>query len=353
MRTRTVSSFKSTLNRARSRALLATLIALAMIAALWPDLVNAEVNMKDASYSRRFVDVDAGGTVLARTYESRSTHNGLFGFGWCSPLDTKLEKRGAAGWLLWQCGSSLEFTASGATLKTALPRAGTLTKQGAKWVRRSPDGSLQVFDTVGRLVSWTLQRAPGAARIFYDSDGLPREVLAPSGEALRFQVDPLRKRVTRIEGSGGRSVEYEYRGPDLVKVKNAWNNVYTHSYDSLHNLIRTDFPDRTHEAIDYDADLDRVTSFKGRDGCIEIFSYLPHLTTEPDVKRVTRATALKSCDGRPEMPVVFDFLYGARPDGKLFLAKTRIHQGTKHVETTYHPSSGQVLRSISSKGERQ
>jgi hypothetical protein len=57
---------------------------------------NAIVDMKNANYSNTWVDIEIPGSgyelKISRTYNSRSLINGIFGFGWCSDFETRLEK---------------------------------------------------------------------------------------------------------------------------------------------------------------------------------------------------------------------------------------------------------------------
>jgi hypothetical protein len=57
----------------------------------------AAVNMKNASFISEWTDYRVNHWDLIRTYDSRSTHNGLFGYGWCSGLDVRLKINAIAG----------------------------------------------------------------------------------------------------------------------------------------------------------------------------------------------------------------------------------------------------------------
>lgn len=73
------------------RTLLVFLLAL-LLAPVRPGA--ALVDMNSASYSNNFVDIEISGTgfefQLLRAYKSRTLYSGLFGFGWCSTLETRL-----------------------------------------------------------------------------------------------------------------------------------------------------------------------------------------------------------------------------------------------------------------------
>lgn len=66
------------------------------------------IDMKNANYSQSFVDVDLKGNSfdlrIVRTYNSRSLHEGYFGFGWCSNIETRLKISGKT-LLVQECGA--------------------------------------------------------------------------------------------------------------------------------------------------------------------------------------------------------------------------------------------------------
>jgi len=56
---------------------------------------HSSVDMKNASFSDYWVDLMVPGNNfflrISRTYNSRSLFSGIFGFGWCSNLETQIE----------------------------------------------------------------------------------------------------------------------------------------------------------------------------------------------------------------------------------------------------------------------
>ena len=61
---------------------------------LYPLSSWAVVDMKNANFADTWFDLIAPGTGfdlrVTRTYNSRSVFNGIFGYGWCSNLETSL-----------------------------------------------------------------------------------------------------------------------------------------------------------------------------------------------------------------------------------------------------------------------
>jgi YD repeat-containing protein len=332
----------------------------AALAALPTAPAQAEVNIKDASFSQRWIDLQIGQHTISRTYESRSTHNGIFGFGWCSPIETRLKVQGDR-LKLNQCGSETVFERRASGYRAAAPGLGSIFKVGALSKRNLIDGSSQTFDAEGKLIGWrAAAAASGELRIFYDGEGLPQEVLAPTGEVLRFRTDPITRRVIKIEATGGRNVDYVYEGDDLVKIRNAWNNTYSYRYDKLHNLTRIDYPDSTYDLLTYNSDRDWVTSFKARNGCNETYSYSKDANREvaSGLTSVIKASAksIKTCDGHAPAETSFEFSHRKLAGGSTYLAATRITAGNQVTQTLYHPVTGEVtlmLRQLITKGSAQ
>src|SRR5882672_8064444 len=89
------------------RALLLGLLILLPISSM------AIVDMKSANYSESWPDMIVPGVGydlrINRTYNSRSLFNGLFGFGWCSDYETKVEVTPENFLRLTECGGGMEI----------------------------------------------------------------------------------------------------------------------------------------------------------------------------------------------------------------------------------------------------
>lgn len=75
---------------------------------------QALVDMNSASYSNVFIDIRLTGTgfqfELQRAYRSRTLYNGLFGFGWCSNLETRLLPISDDEIVMLDCGDGMLTT---------------------------------------------------------------------------------------------------------------------------------------------------------------------------------------------------------------------------------------------------
>ena len=307
----------------------------------------AIVDMKNANYGDTWHDwpgVSTGDLGISRTYNSRSLHDGIFGFGWCSDFETRLDltaegnvilvhcgagskelyarqgfsrreveamadrilERARADWisrniplvkLLGRVGDSgwKEFrgqlikddklrarVANQYGLSNTLPQKGEafilegrgvqrLTFDSEGYYFQGGNGESMRFDTQGRLISST-NREGRMVTLTYDDGGL-RSVENKKGDRLEVEILASGK-IGKVKGSNGKEVEYRYSEEgNLVSVKNFWGNFFSYEYDNYHNLTRINYPDQTFKRLTYDKDRDWVTSFRGRDGCVEEYAY--------------------------------------------------------------------------------
>ena len=73
---------------------------------------HALVDMNNASYSNAWIDLELPGSgydmKVVRAYKSRTIFNGMFGFGWCSDFETKLETTSEGNIKISECGDGQE-----------------------------------------------------------------------------------------------------------------------------------------------------------------------------------------------------------------------------------------------------
>jgi hypothetical protein len=78
--------------------------------------IFALVDMNNAGYTNSWVDLEVPGNGyemrVLRAYKSRTIYNGLFGFGWCSEFETKLETTSEGNIKVSECGDGQEINYS-------------------------------------------------------------------------------------------------------------------------------------------------------------------------------------------------------------------------------------------------
>jgi YD repeat-containing protein len=142
---------------------------------------------------------------------------------------------------------------------------------------------------------------PGGARITFEyapGTGLSR-VAGTGGNTLRLTTDAAGL-VSRIDSSGGATVEYGYAGGQLTEVRVNGGPVTRYAYDGQKRLVRIDAPRSGASELAHDA-KGRVLRRNFADGASERYDY-------EDATRTVRVTdpaggvtsILRSVDGREE-----------------------------------------------------
>jgi YD repeat-containing protein len=268
----------------------------------------ALVDMRNANYSDSWTDIEAPGAgfplKITRAYNSRSLFNGIFGFGWCSDIETDLEVTAEGSIKITECGDGAEIiyrardfskdevndtvekiltavkketptqpSAAASKLKADLTADRAMREdyavkykiqgkvaEGRKYfangrenevvvrekngyVRTIPDGSQQKFDLAGKL-AFLYDKTGNFLKYAYQTNQLT-EISDNLGRKLAFQYYP-NKKVKAILGPNRLTATYQYKGiNDLESVKTAAGNLYTYKYDDLHNLTDITYPDKT------------------------------------------------------------------------------------------------------------
>lgn len=210
----------------------------------------AESKIDPIERSYRLKQVDSFGDLqVRRTYSSRSVYRGLFGIGWCSELDGRVQKQGTKH-LYHGC----DRVTAGQVDPLTDPRVIRATAVGFE--RTEPSGVRQVFSLDGRL----------------------RKVLRSDGSELAIerghsgQIVGLRFRSARADGRSQRAAvredgelivailetTYSYRNSLLLRVDVAGDERERYSYDPATLNLTAHIDREKRELIWYDRDLDRV-----------------------------------------------------------------------------------------------
>jgi YD repeat-containing protein len=376
-------------------------VGFAPISFLFSEPAHAMVDMRNANYSNTWVDLELAGTGydlrVTRTYNSRTLFNGIFGFGWCSDFETKLDVTPEGNLKLTECGAgkenfympreysrkdvdktvnqiiaalkakhkdekSLQSLAKDLVenndlrakyafeLKIAIPvKEGTRfysNGQGVEnvvfekgiYTRTLPDSTQQRFTKEGHLTH-IYDKNGNYIKVEYDKD-LIKEISDNSGRKLAFKFFN-NKKVKSITGPNGLAVEYKFEKlDDLVWVHNAWKNVYTYQYDELHDLVKASWPDGTSISLTYDKKHDWVTSFTDREKCREDYNYEDDAA---DPKNHYWSVVKKTCGKEVIAESRYEFWYKQRPDGSTYLQKVNSIINGNSTEITYHEIFGRPI----------
>jgi YD repeat-containing protein len=285
------------------------------VALAFASLAQAEIDVKTGAFLDTWMDLDvqSPGFHLAveRTYSSRSNYDGLFGFGWCSNLETRL-KRDQDQIEVTECGGGVQtlFSADGGsrnstrTFTTLRLPSEKLTFDDERYIWSRVNGRNLTFNKNGTLFSIS---EPGGTynKLTYNPDNSLASVQNKNGERIDFKYTH-QKHVASITGPKKILVQYQYAGSKLAAVKNAWGNKYVYEYDQWQNLTAIIYPDKTADKISYDTKRDWATGFRSRFGCSETLSY--SLKSSEDRHEVS---VTKICPGQAVAETTLFTVWGA------------------------------------------
>lgn len=367
----------------------------------FPFLSAGIMDTRSAGYSKTFVDWKREGSGFAlrieRSYNSRSLYNGIFGFGWCSNFETRMDAMPDNSLKAVECGGGQEtlYYQKGKSVDAALQtkaiidkmkqrrmskkdlrkleqdllRSQTLrsdfigalklkgkVREGAKhyasgrsneyviplkggggFRRVLPTGISEVFNNDGRLVKVTDRQGN-----FIDLSWKPKVILVADsrGRTLRLILQSGKVKTAKF---GKKTVaSYKHDGEDLKEIKNAYNEVFSHNYDDFHNLTKTVYPDKTTEELRYNVKKDWVVKFIDRRGCVESYGFGKN-KKNPDHYF---STVEKKCGKRVVNMSKYEFWNRERPGGRggkyLHRARTVVN-GRLTADVTYHPKFGSPI----------
>lgn len=368
---------------------------------------SAVVDMKTANYAETWVDMIAPGSGydlrVQRTYNSRTIYSGIFGFGWCSDFETRLEITPESNMKVIECGAGaeiiftpkkfdgkkVEVTVSaileevkkrnpgisekstadlqkdlkeddffreefarriglkGNVSKDAIYYASgreneTVARQADGFKRTLADGTYQIFSAAGKLTSM-FDRNSNSLRMIYDKDKLTG-VVDNNGRRLTLTYAPNSKKVKRITGPNELAADYITKGEDLVEVTNAWKKQYKFAYDDLHNMTKVTLPDGKSKAVAYNQDKDWVVSYTNEKGCVENYDYK---VNPDDPKNHYWSNVSKKCGDKVTNKSMYEFFHRTRYDGTgIFLYRVKSDVNGQVTDIVYHEIFGKPVTVI-------
>jgi len=363
----------------------------------FPFTVFSIVDTRSAGYSKNFVDFSSPGSSyvleVKRTYNSRSLYNGLFGFGWCSNLETRLSVLPDNSIKVVECGGGMEVAyypkgkvpnvnfyvdsilaklkkrrvkmsdKAFSKLKRDLLKSQNLrsnflqaldmkgqAEQGLKYLARGrvkeyvkvnpqgytrllPNGLKENFDKQGRLV----KSADRSGHISIEWHPKKVQVMDARGRRLVFVLDKEGGKIKHILFNNKRIAQYTHRGEDLLKATNSWGETYQHKYDNLHNLTTNIYPDKTTEKLTYNVKKDWVVSFKDRRNCLETYEYGVNKKNSNHYFSLVQ----KQCGSKIVNKSKYEFWHKAGVKGGKYLHRARaMINGRLTTDVIYHPIFG-------------
>ncbi len=366
---------------------------------------QAVVNMRNGSYTESWVDFvdpqDGYEIKIQRFYSSRSLFDGLFGYGWCSAIETRLEILSDGTLDLTECGGGLKVTyypgsfdfrspektsntiitklKAGHKIKEkdagkfktelmsntkmrfeyamrlGLSNAGkknngknvfqsqakgmeNITFDGYFYQRKKFDGVVEKFNRKGRPIKIT--NAMGAfIKLEYKGNKLSY-LTDNKGRRLNFSYNQS-GRLKRIYNGRGYQATYQFQSDNLISVKNIWSKVYMYAYDNQHNLVRVEFPDKTSIKMNYNTANDWIKSYTNRRGCQEQYKFM---FSEDDPKNHYSGKYTRNCKDEKKYLGHHEFWYKKYSFSKdKYLDRVKENLNSDIKDMYFHPYLGRPL----------
>lgn len=377
-------------------------VTLAIITILSLFKAQAAVNMRNGSYTESWIDFidpkDGYEMKIERFYSSRSLFTGIFGFGWCSNIETHLNITSDGIINLTECGGGIEVTYYPETFDLNSPKQSIdaiikhilsekkLTSNNIKNLRAQLKANTKMrFEYANRLhlvdtkklkvvKNTFIAKSKGLEKIYFDGSFYKRikhdgstekfnkkgqlvQIINPyglwvkinyKGKHVSFLVDKNGRRLNfnydrngnlqRIYNGRGLQTTYQFQGDNLVAVKNMWDKTYTYSYDSNHNLLAVLFPDKSSIKMSYDIANDWIKSYTNRLGCKETFKFL---LSKDDPKNHYWGAYQRKCKGSPILSGRHEFWYKNYSFSKdKYLHRAQEVSGSDYKDVYFHPFLG-------------
>lgn len=237
--------------------------------------VSDPVNITTGNMYRTFSDtaVIARGLPagVTRTYNSRSSRIGEFGYGWTFNYGARLEPFAGGMTYVESDGTEHAYAENGDGTFTAPPgRTMVLTRETGGFALAYPDNVGVRFNSAGLL---TEQRDSNGnvLAINRDSAGTPLSIVDATGRTV-LTITTTSGRITKIQDVAGRTTQYAYNGDDLISVTASDGRSWQYSYDLGHNLTQMVGSGGVTNSFDYDSD-DRMFHHTDANGVDEYIYY--------------------------------------------------------------------------------
>lgn len=364
-------------------------------------MTHAGVNLKNGNFYISYTDiiVPGGGHDLEiiRTYNSKSTEKGWFGFGWGSDYETFLTVSADGSVVVHENGSGAltRFTPKSAVdpeaaakkiieamrkrttvtdkvaadlftklkgdaeLRQAYARkfdvkaslaSGTILYSNTRglqqveklkkgFLRSYNDGKKELFNDEGKLIKIT-DKNGYYVDLNYDKTGTLKSIKDKSAKQLHFAWYSDGK-VKNIWSSGEKKTAYKYRGDNLVESTDIAGNTFKYNFDPNHNMTAVEYSDKSKMEIAYTPKTQFVKSVKGRNGEVTEYTYDSN-PKNPEMHYWT--TVAKVSPSGKKNTSKYEYEIKSRADGSSYTYRIATEVNTLKTETIYSECCGLPLK---------
>jgi len=368
------------------------LLKLLLLCLLLPATLFAGVNLKNGNFYISYTDiiVPGGGHDLkvVRTYNSRATEKGWFGFGWGSDYETYLTVSADGSVVVHENGSgaltrftpkaAVDPAAAAEKIIDAMRKKTTVSDKVAANLKKKLMGDAEIrqayarkFDVKAKLAAGTVlysntrglqqvhKTKKGFKRVyndgkteFFNGSGKLTKIKDKNGYIVSFQYekggvlksikDSQAKqlffawypdgKIKEVWSVGDKKVFYKYKGDDLIETKDIAGNIFKYNYDGQHNMVGIDYADGSKKTINYDKKTQFVTEIVDRNKESTEYEYGAN-PKNPDFHYWTVVTK-KTPNGKAAKNK-YEYEIKTRPDGSQYTYRILTEINGFKTETIY------------------
>jgi len=297
-----------------------------------PAIAVAGVNSKNGNFFISYQDITQKSGEnelnLSRTYNSKSTASGWFGYGWGTPFETRMtvmpdgsvvvreHGTGQINHYAPKGGNNLQAGVDkivavasqrdglvpeaaetlrnrllvdadlrrakvlqygiqtqlqiGGTAQSSACAGAIVTRSDEEYRRATCVGGLDYFDLAGRLIR---QEEDGYKLTIHYAGKNPDRIEDSLGQKLFLKWTPAGRVAEARTEKAAPVITYSYDARENLLLSNEiGGNFYRYGYDGNHNMTRIGYIDNTHMDMEYDV-KGLITSVTGTDGAKTTYSY--------------------------------------------------------------------------------
>ena len=359
---------------------------------LLPLAAMAGVSLKNGNFYISYTDilVPGGGHDLkvVRTYNSRATEVGWFGFGWGSDYETFITVSADGSVVVHENGSgaltrftpkeAVDPTAAANKIIEAMRKKTPLSEKVASNLRKKLVSDAEIrqayarkFNVKAKLASGTILYSntrglqeihkvkKGFKRVYNDGkvehfnkSGKLTKVKDKNGYMINFSYNKSNRltaikdstakqlfiswyadgKIKEVWSAGDKKVFYKYKGNNLIETKDIAGNIFKYDYDGHHNMTGIVYADGSKKSINYNKKTQFVTEVVDRNGESTGYKYDSN-AKNPEFHYWT-IVSKKSASGKKSSNR-YEYEIKTRPDGSQYTYRIVTEINSFKTETIY------------------
>ena len=355
----------------------------------------AGVNLKNGNFYISYTDivVPGGGKKLeiTRTYNSKATEIGWFGFGWGSEFETRLESSADGSVVIHEHGvgaktrfipkTAIDPVVASTKIVNEMKKKTALSEKSASELIKKLAGNAELRHTYAMNFGVQSSVAPGTTlysfdlgpqtvvvtkegyrrdhsdgrQDYFNADGQIVKVADKAGYFVSFtykngQLESIKDSqakqiffswypdglVKEIWSAGDKKASFKYQDSDLVSSKDVADNSYEYSFDKSHNLTSISYADKTKLLVSYDPQTFFVSQIVDRNGESTKYQYGSN-PKNPENHYWTIVTK-PGFDGKP-VSNRYEYEIKSKPDGAQYTYRVLTEINGIKTETIYNENS--------------